>query len=155
MRSDSSWGPSASEACPSASTLTYSFHFLWHQPSLTLSFPCPELNRWGFLHPFEKNFTTIWNFHSRRQLFFSLQDEKLGYSQLLMTNNMVAGELQGAYIHTLKKKRQGEGTCLVVQWLRICASAGRSIGLIPGQATHTLHSVAKKKKRCRTVYARN
>ena len=44
------------------------------------------------------------------------------------------------------------GKSLAIQWLRLCTSTARGMGLIPGQGTETLHDVwhgqKKKKKEC-------
>ena len=34
----------------------------------------------------------------------------------------------------------GEGTCLVVQWLRLCTSTAGGMGSIPGQGTKIPHT---------------
>ena len=41
--------------------------------------------------------------------------------------------------YSLKSWRQG--TSLVVQWLRLCASHAGGMGLIPGQGTKIMHAV--------------
>ena len=43
-------------------------------------------------------------------------------------------------------KNNSIGTCLIIQWLRPCASATRGAGLISGWRTEIVHAALSKKK---------
>ena len=43
--------------------------------------------------------------------------------------------------------KSSKGTVLVVQWLRLCTSIARGVGLIPGWGTKVPHAAAKKIKK--------
>ena len=43
-------------------------------------------------------------------------------------------------------KDNNEGTSLVVQWLRLCASNAKDEGLIPGQGTKIPHAIRSKNR---------
>ena len=47
--------------------------------------------------------------------------------------------------------KRGEGTFLVIQWLRICTSNARSMNLIPSQGTRTPHVLKSKIKKTKKV----
>ena len=52
-----------------------------------------------------------------------------------------------------------KGTSLVVQWLRLCVSNARGVGLIPGQGTKIPHAIQcgqkKKKKKYKALRGNN
>ena len=45
------------------------------------------------------------------------------------------------------RNREMDGTSLVVQWLRFCASNAGGLGSIPGWGSKTPHEAKKKKKK--------
>ena len=50
---------------------------------------------------------------------------------------------------TWKKKKEKKKDFLAVQWLRLCASTARDLGLIPGQGTNIPKPEKKKKSNSR------
>ena len=50
-----------------------------------------------------------------------------------------------------------KGTSLVAQWLRLCASNARGVGLIPGQGTKIPHAIqcGQKKKKNKALRGNN
>ena len=63
-------------------------------------------------------------------------DDQISKRRLCENHSLVLKrmrDLEKIYLHLLIK--EADWTCLVVQWLRLCASTARGMGSVPGQGT--------------------
>ena len=63
-------------------------------------------------------------------------DDQISKRRLCENHSLVVKrmrDLEKIYLHVLIK--EADWTCLVVQWLRLCASTARGMGSVPGQGT--------------------
>ena len=83
------------------------------------------------LLPFKKNF----QLHSLKWGFSLCYTQN--YEKYTDSNNFHTSKSENKRLFSTQRAAQGKclGTFLVVQWLRLCTSKAKGMGLIPGQGT--------------------